>query len=322
MKMETEANAGQSIVTITGEFSPEELGICSAHNHVWIDLVVGAAKECPVLKDQPAILKELCEYLQSDGDALAECQPGGYGRNGNKLLELSQSSGVKMIACNGFHCARYYPEEYWMWKASAGKITNYFVNEIRESLAEARALGKPVQVGFIKIACKARLSQTPQTVLEAAADAVAETGSAIEVHTEKGAEAEKIIVYLNHHKVPSGRIVLCHMDKRSDFTFHCELAQSGILLEYDTLYRPKYDPEHKLWPLIEKMSKEGYCEYVALATHMAEPTLWRYQGGVPGLAGFPGNIWARRRQMGLEEKCINSLIEKNITRRLARFLPN
>jgi len=33
----------------------------------------GAAKECPVLKDQPAILKELCEYLQSDGDALAEC---------------------------------------------------------------------------------------------------------------------------------------------------------------------------------------------------------------------------------------------------------
>jgi len=319
--METDADAEQRIVTVTGEFSPEALGICDAHNHVWIDPVVGIAEGSPVLNNQLAILKELCEYQDSGGDALVDCQPGGCGRNGNKLLKLSQTSGVKIIACTGFHRARYYPEDCWMWEASAGEITNTFVNEIRESLAETRELGKPVRAGFIKIACEARLSQTPQAVLEAAADAAAETGSAIEVHTEKGADAEKIINYLNRHKVPSGSIVLCHIDKRPDFTLHCELAQSGILLEYDTFYRPKYDPEHNLWPLIEKMSKEGFCDHVALATDMAEAALWRSPGGGPGLASFPRIVRVRLQEMGLKKNCIDRLMGKNIVRRLANLSP-
>ncbi|MDP2989678.1 MAG: hypothetical protein Q8O57_03830, partial [Kiritimatiellota bacterium] len=242
-------------------------------------------------------------------------------RNGKRLLDLAQASGVKIIACTGFHRTRYYPEDYWMWKADSGEITDYFVGEIRAGLAEARGTEKPVRAGFVKIACEVQLSRTPQPALEAAANAVAETDSAIEVHTEKGADADGIVAFLADHKISPGRIILCHMDKRPDFSLHCELARGGILLEYDTFYRPKYDPEHNLWPLIERMSAESLCEHVALATDMAEAALWRRLGGGPGLAGFPQSIRMRLRQTGLDEDCIERMMGKNILRRLALPAP-
>ncbi|MDP2991594.1 MAG: hypothetical protein Q8O57_13620, partial [Kiritimatiellota bacterium] len=276
----------------------------------------GAGRDAPVLDDRQGILGELIEYKDAGGDALADCQPGGCGRNGNLLRDVVQASGVKIIACPGFHRASYYPADYWMWQAEAGEITDSFVGEIRLGLAEVRDSENPVRAGFVKIACEEQLSRTPQAALEAAAGAVAETGSAIEVHTEKGAQAEGILAFFAAHKVPPGRIILCHMDKRPDFALHCELARVGILLEYDTFYRPKYDLERNLWPLIEKMAAEGLCEYVALATDMAEKALWRLGGG-PGLAGFPQDIRKCLRQAGLDEECIGRRMGKNILQRLA-----
>jgi 5-phospho-D-xylono-1,4-lactonase len=314
-------NTAAKVVTVTGEISPNEMGVCDAHNHVWIDPVAGVGGDAPVLNNREGILGELILYKDAGGDAITDCQPGGCGRNGKRLVDLAQTSGVKIIACTGFHRTRYYPEDYWMWKTNAGEITDYLVSEIRSSLDEARGTEEPVRAGFIKIACESQLSQTPQPALEAAADTVAETSSAIEVHTEKGAEAEGIVNFLISHKVPPGRIILCHMDKRPDFSLHCELARGGILLEYDTFYRTKYDPEHNLWPLIEKMAVAGLCNQVALATDMAEKALWQQLGGGLGLVGFPQSIQIRLRQTGLDEDCVDRMMGKNILQRLAQLAP-
>jgi predicted metal-dependent phosphotriesterase family hydrolase len=318
---ETDAGVEPKVVTVNGEFSPDEVGICDAHNHVWIDSVSGAAEGGPVLDYRLAILKELCDYRQAGGDALTDCQPGGCGRNGNRLLELSRASEVKIIACTGFHRARYYPEDYWLWRATPGEIADYLTGEIRVSLTETVEESAPVRAGFLKIACEAQLERTPQAPLEAAAVAAAETGSALEIHTEKGAAADKILEYFTGRGVSPARIILCHMDKRPDFALHCELAKSGALLEYDTFFRPKYDPEGNLWPLIEKMAGEGLGDHVALATDMAEAVLWKYLGGGPGLASFPRDIRRRLLQMGLEEKWIDQMMGKNIARRLAMSVP-
>jgi len=313
----TDAGLETKVVTVNGEFQPGMLGTCDAHNHVWIDPVTGALEGSPVLDDLPAILRELKEYRAAGGDALTDCQPGGCGRNGIRLRELSRLSGVKIIACTGFHRACYHPRDYWLWQAKPGKIARTLVGEIRESLAETREENDPVRAGFIKIACEAQLDQTPQAALEAAAEAAAETGAAIEIHTERGAEAEKILEYFASRSIRPERIILCHMDKRPDFTLHCELAQSGILLEYDTFFRQKYDPERNLWPLIARMAGDGLSDHVALGTDMAEAVLWKNLGNGTGLAGFPKDIRARLHRMGMEENWINGMMGRNIARRLA-----
>lgn len=56
------------VVTVTGEISPEELYVCDAHNHVWIDPVAGTAGDAPTLNDRESILRELIEYKKAGGD--------------------------------------------------------------------------------------------------------------------------------------------------------------------------------------------------------------------------------------------------------------
>ncbi|MDP3183705.1 MAG: hypothetical protein Q8M58_00365 [Anaerolineales bacterium] len=154
--------------------------------------------------------------------------------------------------------------------------------------------------------------------MEAAAEASRQTGSAIQVHTEKGQDAEKILEFFVGRGVPAERLVLCHMDKRPDFGLHSELARAGALLEYDTFFRPKYDPEHTLWPLLEQMVAGGWARSLALAGDLADARDWRVHGGRYGLSGLLTHVLPRLRQMGLPEYEISHLMGENIAQRLAR----
>jgi phosphotriesterase-related protein len=289
-----------------------------AHNHLWIKPVRGASSDSPALSDRQAVLAELKDYRLTGGSAILDCQPGGCGRDGRVLAGLSRSSGVHVVACTGFHRRRYYSSGFWLWKASAQEGALFFISEIHGGLVETRSQKRPVKAGFIKVACEAALDDTPLAALKGAAEAAIKTGFALEVHTEKGSAAEAILDFLVRSGTPLGQLILCHMDKRPDFGLHRELASAGVLLEYDTFYRPKYEPEKNLWKLIERMVASGLGDRVALATDMAEASMWSRLGGGPGLTGFPLVIRPRLQASGLEAVTIAGLMGGNITRRLAR----
>jgi phosphotriesterase-related protein len=154
--------------------------------------------------------------------------------------------------------------------------------------------------------------------MEAAAQAAAETGAAVEIHTEKGAEAEHIVASMGRFGLEGGRIVLCHVDKRPDFELHRDLAQAGVMLEYDTFYRPKYRPEEGVWPLLERMLAAGCDAQVAIATDMADASMWSRLRGGPGLTGLLTDIKPRLEKLGVQTETIEGLVGINIAGRLAR----
>jgi phosphotriesterase-related protein len=266
------------------------------------------------------ILEELVEYRARGGESLLDCQPGGCGRDGSKLLELSRTARVNIIACAGFHLKKYYPPEYWLWSASAREVCESLCSDLEHGLAETLDSPSPVRAGFIKIALESSWSDCPLAALEGAASAAGRTGALLEIHTEKGALAEKACIYFADHGVPAHQLVLCHMDKRPDLSLHKALAGIGALLEYDTFYRPKYNPESKLWPLIEQMVSAGLSNRIALATDMAEAALYRHIGGGPGLASLPGEIQEKLTVIGIPEIDRKLLLGGNITRRLAGII--
>jgi predicted metal-dependent phosphotriesterase family hydrolase len=106
------------------------------------------------------------------------------------------------------------------------------------------------------------------------------------------------------------------MDKRPDIGLQSELARFGVLLEYDTFHRPRYDPAANLWPLVERMVDAGYAGRIALATDMAEADHYRFIGGGPGLASLPGEIQHRLWEKGIPEDSRNQMLGGNIARRL------
>jgi predicted metal-dependent phosphotriesterase family hydrolase len=317
-----DVNSAGKVKTVLGSVLPEVLGITDAHNHVWIEPVVGSIPDAPVLTDQSNIRAELIEFHQSGGGSQVDCQPGGCGRNGNVLSELSRATRVNIIACTGYHLQKYYPPEYWLFSTPVEKASDYFKSEIESGLQECLQAGKTIQAGFIKIACQSTLETSPVHLMEAAAVASNQTGSAIEVHTEKGNSAETFVDFFIKHGVPASRLIICHIDKRPDAGLHSELARAGVMLEYDTFFRPKYRPTENVWPLIQKLCKDGFSSSIALATDLAEAVLWNYLGGGPGLVGFISSIRQQLFDMGLDQEVINNLTGGNINRRLAFTNPN
>ncbi len=311
-------NTDAKIMTVIGEIEAGRLGIVDAHNHVWIEPVPGAAPGNPVLVQAGQIQAELQAYRLSGGGGLTDCQPPGCGRNGLRLEELSRLSRVAILGCTGFHLPKYYPPDFWLFHSPVDDIARFFLNEIYLGMEETRPSGKPVYPSFIKVACQASLAQTSPAALEAAANAASQTGLAVGIHTEKGADAENIVAYFTRQGLRADRLVLFHIDKRPDLGLQRELALAGVLLEYDTFYRPKYDPEHRLWPLIEQMVTVGLEDSLALGTDMAEGELWRNIGGGPGLIGLPEIILPRLRRMGLKETSIQKLAGQNLVKRLIR----
>lgn len=304
-------------MTVRGPLQYECLGITDAHNHMWIESVSDSDPSAPVLNQFDLILKELIEYREKGGETILDCQPEGCGRNGNQLLALSMESKVNLIACTGFHRKKYYPQNYWFWKAGAQKICDFFSSELEQGLFETLETPSPVRAGFIKIALEATWAECSHAALEGAAFAALKSKALIEIHTEKGALAEKACIYFTDLGLLPSQLVLCHMDKRPDASLHKELARLGVSLEYDTFYRPKYDPSTNLWPLIEIMVNAGLSDRVALATDMAEAELYHQIGGGAGLGSLPGEIQNQLNIRGFPETVRRQMLGGNIARRLA-----
>ncbi len=320
MSVSQPPNTQRLVLTVQGPIPYEQLGVTDAHNHVWIAPLPGVNETVPILDQYDLILKELVEYRTRGGESLLDCQPGGCGRDGNKLLELSTAARVNIIASTGFHLKKYYPPEYWLWTASSRKIYESLCSDIEQGLSETLNSPSPVKAGFIKIALEASWSDCPQAALEGTASAASRTGALVAIHTEKGALAEKACIYFVERGVPPHQLMLCHMDKRPDLSLHKALGGMGALLEYDTFYRPKYNPESRLWPLIEQMVNAGLSIHIALATDMAEAALYQHIGGGPGLSSLPGKIQEKLIAKGIPETDRKRMLGGNIARRLAGII--
>jgi 5-phospho-D-xylono-1,4-lactonase len=316
----------RTITTVLGPVPPYALGVTDAHSHLYIGPVVGGALDAPVLNDVEAVARELEGFRAMGGGAIIDCQPGfDCGRDGRVLRNLSERTGIRVVAATGFHRRLYYPPDAPLFHMTADQAADHFRAEINDGLVETRDTRRPVWPGFIKIAAEATLADSPLALFEAAAAVCKETGYAIEMHTERGAAVEDFLAFFGGQGVSPRRLVFCHVDKRPDIGLHRELARAGVMLEYDTFYRPKYRPDETVWPLLREMSAAGLAGQVALATDMADPALWveiraeigaEIRGG-PGLAGIFTMIKPRLMRMGLPEETIAGLLGGHIAGRIA-----
>lgn len=305
-------------MTVFGPVPAAALGVVDAHSHLFIAPVPGGAADTPVLTDTDAVAHELAAFRAAGGGAVVDCQPGGCGRDGRVLRRLSQQSGVHVVAATGFHRRRYYPPDAPLFALSAEAAAERFRDEIVNGLVETRGETSPVvHPGVIKIAAEAGLDASPLALFEAAAAVARETGYAVEMHTERGAAVEAFLAFFGGQGLSPRQLVFCHVDKRPDFGLHRELARAGVLLEYDTFFRSKYDPEGNVWPLIRRMAAAGLAGQVALATDMADPALWAEMGGAPGLLGFFTIVGDGLARLGLPPETIAGLMGGNIAKRLA-----
>ena len=225
------------------------------------------------------------------------------------------------IACStGFHLPRYYPPGHETWSGDASSTRDRIVRELRQGVVDPvpSAQGGAVRAAAIKVGHPGALDGKTEDLFVAAAEAAADTGAMITVHTERGQNAEAILSFFARHGVPARQLYLCHVDKRPDAELHRELIRAGVLLGYDTFVRPKYEPKRNVWPLLERMISQGLDHGIAVGQDLADPGMWRVFGGTPGLRHLPDRILPELRRRGFDEDTIRRLTAANIARRLDR----
>jgi phosphotriesterase-related protein len=233
--------------------------------------------------------------------------PCGLGRDPEGLRELSERTGVFIVAVTGFHMEKYYDTQHWLYQYSAEQIAELFRLEIVEGMDQFGYRGPLVQrtlarAGVIKVATGYyRWNKNTDRWFEAAAMAQRATGVPIASHTENGVLGDRQADRLISLGVPSSSIVVGHMDRNVDPYVHRDLAARGVFLEYDGPSRLKYGPDSDTVRLIASAVEHGYQRQILLGMDLARRSYWPSYGGGPGLRYLLETFVPRLEAEGLGE---------------------
>lgn len=278
------------VETTLGALPVERLGRVDAHEHVIIEGGLTVVKDPDLrLDDVSKAVEEVGRWAAAGGGAIVDTMPFGCGRNVDKLIAVSEATGVPILVPTGFHKSVYYLPDHWQHRYDAEAIAGLLVAERIEGVDRHGYDGpiidrSNVKAGLIKLAGEYQyVGSTMRKLIEAAGIAHRATGIPVLVHTEVGTAADELLDLLQEAGVPPERVVLSHVDRNPDPRMHLRLAERGAFLQYDTPGRTRYQPENVTVDLMRRLFDAGYGGNLLLGGDRARRSYWRAYGGGPGL---------------------------------------
>ncbi|MFG1955753.1 phosphotriesterase [Micromonospora sp. NPDC048830] len=317
-----------NIPTVTGDISPNDLGITLAHEHVTLELTSRFPEDHYLhpytLPGPDAMIPEVQEFVKAGGSTLVSLTNESMGRDIAALKQVAEGAGVNIVAATG-----------------------YYVRESAPAIEDAKALGdhfiKELTVGIDDTGVRAGVIGELGTgasmpgdfefrLFEAAARASLETGAPIAGHTHGGQLARWQVQYLTRLGVPADRIAICHLDETlavrdnrpTDLELAIEIADSGSYVSVDSigmsyygewLSRPEPSDHDRAW-LLAKLVERGYADHVLLGHDIAcDKDL--LQNGGPGYGHILNNFLGKLQQFGVDRQTAHRFLVDNPRRWLA-----
>jgi 5-phospho-D-xylono-1,4-lactonase len=275
--------------TVLEDIQPDKMGLTYSHEHVVIEEGFSTLVNPDfILNDTERISTELKEFYQYGGRTLVDTMPAACGRNILKLVEVSRNSKVNIIAPTGIHLEIYYPPNHWRYHLSVQEMTELFIKDITEGIDEydyncpvvKRTIHK---AGIIKLATgDEKITVHQYKIFEAVVNAHLETGVPILTHTNSGKLAMEQVELFLKLGANINHVVLSHVDKRKDLSYHKDLMQTGVYVEYDSHFRWKTKDDNWTYTLLESLLP-SYADRIVMGMDLARNTYWKSYGGAPGL---------------------------------------
>lgn len=333
-----------------GPIAPEEVGVCMMHEHLWFDFTgtywkepenpadLGVAHgpillnnrgrlnrnpflihENLVCQDADIAVDELGYYKQAGGSTIVEVTPIAHGRGPEGLKQVSERTGVHLVMSTGFYHQLGHPA--YIAEKSIDELAQMMVKEINEGIE-----GTTVRAGFMgDVGTTGSVTANEQKVLRACARAHLETGVAIGIHIDPGAqEALTVAKILFEEGVQPDRIVMEHMDENPDDEYHVRVADTGVFVEFDTWGSEMYlggryyatEPKDTVRAAQTKfLIDRGYADQLLVAQDIWIRMLMRRYGG-EGYDSFLTYGVPMLLQVGVTEEQIRMMTVDNARRAL------
>lgn len=317
-----------TVETTLGPVGPQRLGRVNAHEHLIIDGGYTVVKESDFKLDSvEKAVEEVGRWQAAGGGLIVDTMPFGCGRNVDKLIAISEATGIPVIVPSGFQKAGYYLPDHWQHKFDEATIADLLIAELTEGADRNNydtplVERSPVKAGFVKVAGDYQVVKpTTRKLIRAAGRAHQVTGCPILVHTEMGTCGDELLDLLEDAGVPSARVMLSHVDRNPDLRVHVRLAARGAFLQYDTPGRIKYQSESVLIALMRGVFGAGWGGQLLLGGDTARRSYWKAYGGGPGLDYLLTRFTPRLREEGFSEGELEQIWTLNPARWLGLDLP-
>ena len=265
-----------AVRTVLGDVRPEELGVCDAHDHLFLSSPQLPGQE---LNDASAARAELDAFRAAGGSAVVQWTPYGMGRRAADLPPLSRAAGVQLVCATGLHQAAHYTPE--LLDEVRGKLADVFVSELTVGIGTSGVRAGIVKVagGFHALDAHARWTMT------AAAEAHRATDAPIAVHLEAGTGALDVLDLLcGELGVPPHRVILGHLNRSPDLVVHREAAASGCWLAFDGPSRAHHATDWRMPDAVRELADAGHGDRLLLG---GDTTTARARGATGEGPGMP-----------------------------------
>ncbi|WP_052229804.1 phosphotriesterase [Streptomyces sp. CT34] len=311
--------AGPTVRTVLGDIAPAELGICDAHDHLFLRSPQLPGQE---LADTGAAAAELAAFRAAGGAAVIQWTPYGMGRFAGELPRLARESGVTIVAATGLHQAAHYDPEVLARKRVRADLAGLFVAELTEGIGTAEEPGARPLAGMIKVAGGFHgLDRHARYTMAAAAEAHLATGAVIGVHLELGTGALDVLDLLcGELAVPPDRVILGHLNRSPDPVVHRMAAEAGAYLAFDGPSRANHATDWRLPDTLAALVDAGFADRILLGGDTTLATARSVNGG-PGMR-YLLRGHRRRLELALGAGVVTRMLTENPSRAVAAEWPS
>ncbi|WKE73983.1 phosphotriesterase [Streptomyces sp. WP-1] len=262
------------IRTVLGDIRPQELGVCDAHDHLFLRSRQLPGRE---LDDVAAARAELEAFRAAGGAAVVQWTPHGMGRRAADLAALSRATGVHLVCATGLHQAPHVAPE--LLDGLRGRLAEVFVTELTEGIGTTG-----VRAGLIKVAGGFHaLDAHARWTMAAAAEAHHATGAPIAVHLELGTGALDVLDLLcGELGVPGDRVILGHLNRFPDPVTQRQAAASGCWLAFDGPSRSHHATDWQMPAGARALAEAGFGDRLLLGGDTVTAGARSVDGG-PGM---------------------------------------
>ncbi len=260
------------VQTVTGSVYAKKLGKCLSHQHVlfgypgWEGAVLSPFCWKEAMDEAVRVLldaKERCG-LQTIVDAT----PADCGRKVEFLRELSEKTGIYIIASSGYYYEGEGAPAYFKFRMAYGNAAE----EIYEMMKKEVTVGvgdTGIRTGVMKVATsKDCITEYEDLFLRAAARVSKETGTRIITHTQGGTMGSEQARRLISYGVKPEHIMIGHLDNCNDMDELLKIFEQGVYGGFDRMGIQGFTgalPENRRMAMIVGIVGSGYGNRIILS---------------------------------------------------------
>lgn len=220
--------------TVLGALDASKLGYTLSHEHIADGPYFLSRWPGSRLEFTAQAIERLERVRAAGVSTIVDLTPYDVGRDIRFLAEVSQKSGINMIACTG---QRFFPPQYpgvSMPSRTIEGLAAFFEKEIKQGIDGTR-----IKAGVIKIGIMAKAPTDLEVVgLRAAVRTSRATGMPIRIHTHAvDRAADKLVAILDDEGANPGRVSFDHSDDSGDLDYFLGLVKRGYSLGMDHVHR-------------------------------------------------------------------------------------